>query len=232
MSSEKQFASGFHTTAYDFGSLNKSPPNLKILMLSNDRDVVRTKPSEASVRARWRTKLIAALNLQGYWEGRIRRMIVRNTQSHVFNLEIEERGRSDKVVKSVTLPRRVYENALDVMEEIVTQLQNITLGIPKEVYSVADLSGEKIHLCYFDEDPVKNYSLYFPMWKPDGTVATFTTAGNLYTNYDYITPYTVMKELLASIRLKSVKIQLSMRFPRSHYYDMLSGIRTIPDFFF
>ena len=38
MSGEKQFASGFHTTEYDFGSLNKSPQNLNILMLSNDRD--------------------------------------------------------------------------------------------------------------------------------------------------------------------------------------------------
>ena len=120
MSGEKQFASGFHTTAHDFGSLNNSPQNLKILLFSNDRDVIQTEPSQASVRARWRTKLIAALNLQGYWEGRIRRMIVRNTQSHVFNLEIVERGGSNKVVKNVALPRRVYENALDVMEEIVT----------------------------------------------------------------------------------------------------------------
>lgn len=226
MSGEKHFASGFHTADYDFGSLNKSPQNLKIVMLSNDKDVIRTDPSQASVRARWRTKLIAALNLQGYWEGRIRRMIVRNTQSHVFTLEIVERGGSNRVVKNVTLPRRVYENALDVMEEIVTQLQEITLGVPKEVYSIADLSGERIYLCYFDV--YKRHSLYYPMWKNDGKVATFTTAGNVYTDYGDITPYVVMKELLKSIKITPVQILWGVEFPRAHFHDMINGTRAIP----
>ena len=200
----------------------------QILMLSSDLDVVGTEPSQASVRARWRTKLIATLNLQGYWEGRIRRMVVRNTQSHVFKLEIVERGGSNRVVKSVTLPRRVYENALDVMEEIVTQLRNITVGIPEEVYSVADLSGEKIYLCNFDVDSHKEYSVYYPVWKTDGAVATFTTAGNVYANYDDITPYTVMKELLDSMKMSPIQIFWCVKFPRSHFHDMLSGIRAVP----
>ena len=115
-------------------------------------------------------------------------------------------------------------------------LQNTTVGIgvPKEVYSIANLSGEKIYQCYFDDDSHKDYSRFYPIWKGSGRIATTTTfsaAGNLYAKYDEITPYTVMTELLASIKTIPIRLFMSVTFPRSHFHEMVSGKRAIPTSF-
>ena len=121
MSSTKEFPIDYVIgTGVDYGSINNSPDNFNVILYSNDKHVERVT-EEASVRARFRTKMITPFNFKGPWQVRLQELSVRNEQSMVLQTEVIKKS-TNTVVTQDPMPRRVYENMFDVYEETVHQM--------------------------------------------------------------------------------------------------------------
>ena len=121
MSSTKEFPIDYVIgTGVDYGSINNSPDHFNVILYSNDKHVERVT-EEASVRARFRTKMITPFNFKGPWQVRLQELSVRNEQSMVLQTEVIKKS-TNTVVTQDPMPRRVYENMFDVYEQTVHQM--------------------------------------------------------------------------------------------------------------
>lgn len=162
MQNVKEFSAGYHTVQHDYGSLNNSPETFTIVLFSNDKNAIRTEPDDASVRARWRTTFVAPINLEGHWEARLRRLVLRNLQSHVFRVEIHRTfnvNNQSRLVRVIELPRQFYHSALDVLEALVSRLrgETVQMVVDTVAFTKSQLSTEKVFSCLWNGPDLINY---------------------------------------------------------------------------
>lgn len=140
MTSTKEFPLDFAVgTGTDYGSINNSPDHFTVTLFSNDRHVERVT-EESSVRARFRTRMIAPFTFRGPWQVRLNELSVCNKQSMVLTMEVHDSLKGD--VWKMDLGRRVYENMWDVFEEC-THVMSL-LHMPRYVRVPTDMHDETI----------------------------------------------------------------------------------------
>lgn len=237
MDNVKEFGVGYHTVQHDYGSLNNSPDTFTMVLFSNDLKAVRTEPDTASVRARWRTTFIAPINLEGHWEARLRRLIVRNLQSHVFRVEVHRTfnvNNQSSLIRVIELPRQFYHSALDVLEALVVTLRGevISKGVDNVVFTKAQLSQEKLfsHIWH----ATSNHTYLYPLFE-DGNYQVPMVLGSTVDDLfllEEIKVNDVFQKMISKLRVNAVVIKDRLKMNNGVANDIKAGTRAVPDYFF